>query len=225
ARRHHARMSHFLQADPRTQAVSGMDVADVHVWRLPHHRGADRSALAALLAAYLGVPAATLVFVAGPHGKPALAPPHDRLSFSWSHGGAYALAAVGCGVDLGVDLEQVRPRPRALELAERYFAAEEATALHALPDDAARTQAFFVLWTAKEAVLKALGRGLAFGPARVAFALQAGRARPLAFAGEAAPAGAWQLHALAPAGGYVGAVAWRGGPRRVSTFAADAPIS
>lgn len=218
-------MSPFEPADPRVLAASGMDAVDVHVWRLPHRRGADRSALAVLLAAYLGVPAATLAFVTGPHGKPALAPPHDGLSFSWSHSGEYALAAIGRGVDLGVDLEQVRRRPRALELAERYFAAEEATALRALPDDAARTRAFFTLWTAKEAVLKALGRGLAFGPARVAFALEEGRARPLAFAGEAAPAAAWQLHALAPASGYAGAVAWRGEPRRVSTFAADAPTS
>lgn len=218
-------MSLFELADPRVPAASGMDGAEVHVWRLPHRRGADRSALAALLGAYLGVPAATLAFVAGPHGKPALAPPHDRLSFSWSHSGAYALAAVGRGVDLGVDLEQVQRRPRALELAERYFAAEEAAALRALPDEAARTRAFLALWTAKEAVLKALGRGLAFGPARVAFALEAGRVRPQAFAGEAAPASAWQLHALAPAAGYLGALAWRGEPRRVSTFAADAAIS
>lgn len=218
-------MSHFLQADPRTQVTSGLDVTCVHVWRLPHRRGDDRSVLAALLAAYLGVPAATLAFVTGPHGKPALAPPHDRLAFSWSHSGEYALAAVGRDVALGVDLEQIRPRPRALELAERYFAAEEAAALRALSDEEGRTRAFFALWTAKEAVLKALGRGLAFGPARVAFALEVGGPRPLAFAGEAAPATAWQLHALAPAAGYVGALAWRGEPRRVLTFAADSPRS
>lgn len=217
-------MSSFPPADPRALAASGLDAASVHVWRLPHHRGAGRSALAALLAAYLGVPAAALAFVSGPHGKPALAPPHDALAFSWSHSGDYALAALARGVAPGVDLERVQPRPRALELAERYFAAEEAVALRGLSGEA-RTRAFFALWTAKEAVLKALGRGLAYGPARVAFALQRGRAAPRAFAGEAAPASAWQLHALAPAPGYVGAVAWRGEPRRLLAFAADAPVS
>ncbi|MCE5233848.1 MAG: 4'-phosphopantetheinyl transferase superfamily protein [Mizugakiibacter sp.] len=215
-------MSHFLPADPLAVAASGLDAADVHVWRLPHRRGAGRGALAALLGAYLGVPASALAFVAGAHGKPSLAPPHARLAFSWSHSGDYALAALGRDAALGVDVEHVQTRPRLLELAERYFAAEEAAALRGLAG-AARTEAFFTLWTAKEAVLKALGRGLAFGPARVAFALQAAGARPLAFADDAAPASDWQLHALAPAPGYAGAVAWRGGARRVRTFAAAAP--
>src|SRR3546814_11324671 len=62
----------------------------------------------------------------------------------------------------GADLELLRPRPRALALAERFFVRSETGALLALPAEA-REAAFVRLWCAKEAVLKAHGRGLAFG--------------------------------------------------------------
>src|SRR3546814_2115637 len=67
-------------------------------------------------------------------------------------------------------LELLRPRPRALALAERFFVRSETGALLALPAEA-REAAFVRLWCAKEAVLKAHGRGLAFGLDRLEFAL------------------------------------------------------
>src|SRR3546814_8376203 len=70
----------------------------------------------------------------------------------------------------GADLELLRPRPRALALAERFFVRSETGALLALPAEA-REAAFVRLWCAKEAVLKAHGRGLAFGLDRLEFAL------------------------------------------------------
>ena len=35
------------------------------------------------------------------------------------------LVAVGLGIRVGVDLEYLRPRPRALPLARRFFTAQE----------------------------------------------------------------------------------------------------
>src|SRR3546814_13489669 len=55
-------------------------------------------------------------------------------------------------------------------LAERFFVRSETGALLALPAEA-REAAFVRLWCAKEAVLKAHGRGLAFGLDRLEFAL------------------------------------------------------
>ena len=185
----------------------------VDVWRL--HAADWRP----VLARYAGVPLAELTLAVGPHGKPSLAAPSSP-DFNLSHCGDIVLLAIAHGVEIGVDVEVLRPRPRALQLAQRYFSADEAAALAALPE-AECQQAFYRLWTAKEAVLKALGRGLAFGLDRVGFRLEAGGTAvlPQDFAHAAAPASAWMLHALAPSPGYLGALAWRGESRPIRRFA------
>ncbi len=201
-----------LSFDKVAEQAASHDSA-VDVWRL---RAAD---WLPVLALYAGVPLAELTLAVEPHGKPRLAAPSSP-DFNLSHCGDVFLLAIGRGVEIGVDVEVLRPRPRALQLAQRYFSANEAAALAALSETECQ-QAFYRLWTAKEAVLKALGRGLAFGLDRVGFRLEAGGTvvLPQDFAHAAAPASAWMLHALAPAPGYLGALAWRGGPRPIRQFA------
>lgn len=127
---------------------------------------------------------------------------------SWSHSGDRLLLAFGRGVILGVDLERERPRPRALALARRFFAPAEADWLASLPAPE-REPAFVRLWCAKEAVLKAHGRGLAFGLQRLRFAERAG---VLVLADCDAALGApgdWILREWSPQPEYRAALAWR----------------
>ncbi|MEI7035214.1 4'-phosphopantetheinyl transferase family protein [Fulvimonas yonginensis] len=187
---------------------------EVHVWRLPYDPWQGRAPLLALLGAYLGMPPARLRLTAGSHGRPALSPPAS-LRFNWSHSGPLAVVALARGIEPGIDVERVRPRPRALEIARRFFAPAEAQALAAL-DAQAREAAFLRLWTAKEAVLKALGRGLAFGLHRLDVEDDPESPRLRRFDGET-PAH-WQLRRLALGADAVGALAWRGEPRRVRAW-------
>lgn len=206
--------SHFLPIAASAVAEhAACQTAAVDVWRLPGN------AWRPVLAHYAGLPAAALPLILGAYGKPRLAAP-NAPGFNLSHSGEIALLAIARGVDPGIDVEALRPRPRALQLAQRYFTAAEAAAL-ARRSETDRQQAFYRLWTAKEAVLKALGRGLAFGLDRIGFELAANgtAVSPQDFQDAAAPASAWQLHALAPAPGYLGALAWRGAPRTVRLFA------
>jgi len=184
---------------------------EIHVWRMAydHHQG--RAPFQAVLAAYLGRAADVVRLEAGEFGRPRLAGADaEALHFNWSHSGDQALCAVARGVEPGVDLERLRPRPRALEIAQRYFSHEETAALAALAPGR-RDAAFLQLWTAKEAVLKATGRGLAFGLHRLGIADEEERLA-LRFLDGELPAH-WQLHRLALDGGHVGSIAWRGGPR------------
>jgi 4'-phosphopantetheinyl transferase len=206
----------FVAATPDTAAT--LRDGEVQVWHLAYRRADGRAPLRRMLAACLQVEAGALAFAHGEHGRPALAPPHDGVDFSWSHSGDSAVLALARRLpELGVDIERERPRPRALDLAARFFAAEEDAALRRLPA-AARDIAFLELWTAKEAVLKGHGRGLAYGLDRVVFQLDGDRIRPQRFAGAAGPASGWQLHPLGPCPGFIGAVAWRGTPRPVRRF-------
>jgi 4'-phosphopantetheinyl transferase len=63
------------------------------------------------------------------------------------------------GRDVGIDVEKVRTVDGVLELARVYFGSNE-TAMVAAATESERVSAFLRIWTRKEAVLKADGRGL-----------------------------------------------------------------
>ncbi|WP_217390077.1 4'-phosphopantetheinyl transferase family protein [Deefgea piscis] len=92
---------------------------------------------------------------------------------SWSHGQNFCAAALGQG-RVGVDLETIRARRQCLAIAEQYFDPRETAWLAAL-SDAAQLRAFYTLWVAKEALLKALGLGLVGGLARFVLLLEQGQ--------------------------------------------------
>jgi len=177
----------------------------------PHAPGVAAEPLARTwLAAQLGVtPASALALTRDGRGRPRLdgaqSATHDC---NWSHSGAGLLVALAEGMQVGADLEHVRPRPRAQWLAERFFTAPEARWL-AGRDDHERDRAFLRLWCAKEAVLKAHGHGLSFGLDRLRFESR-GDALRLAVCDPALGTPAqWSLHEFEPAPGYLAALAWR----------------
>lgn len=217
----------FIAASPREAAQQFKHDA-IHLWRVPYHRKQGRVPLLALLGQYLEVDPASLALQDDEHGKPRLirhaSAARDRqradgeaLHFNWSHGGEIALIALTRNLEIGVDLEILLPRARTLELARRFFAPAEAEVLAAVMG-AERDEAFLRLWCSKEAVLKALGHGLAFGLDRVAFAHQNGDWWPACFAAAAGDARDWHVAALNPAPGYVGALAWQGTARTIRAW-------
>lgn len=141
-------------------------------------------------------------------GRPMLAAPFTDADVSWSHSGDGLLMAWGRGLRLGVDVECLRPRPRALDLSRRYFTAAETQWL-AGQSDHAREEAFVRLWCAKEAVLKAHGHGLAFGLDRLAFVETHDGLMLQECDAELGAANAWSLIEFVPAMGYRAALAWR----------------
>jgi 4'-phosphopantetheinyl transferase len=105
-----------------------------------------------------------LRFADGPHGKPALASATaDRnIRFNLSHTDDLAVIAVSTRGDIGTDLERVRSLPRLQQLVSDCLSANEQSLLAGLPPGE-QTDAFFQLWTRKEAVLKGCGRGITSG--------------------------------------------------------------
>ncbi|MEA2471169.1 MAG: 4-phosphopantetheinyl transferase, partial [Thermoleophilaceae bacterium] len=113
---------------------------------------ASRGALRGLLGSYLEVDPATLRFAAGPNGKPRLDPP-SLLQFNVSHSGTVGLIAVTQRADVGVDVEQLKPRADLPGLARRVFTERERDAIDG-------ELSFYRHWVAKEAFVKATGRGV-----------------------------------------------------------------
>ena len=204
----------FVEAMPR--AVAPLLDDAIHLWRLPWRRDQERAPLLALLAAYLDVDARALALDENAHGKPHLSNAQG-LRFNWSHSGTFALIALNRDFEIGVDIEQPRTKLRALELARRFFATAEADALAAI-DGSERESAFLELWCAKEAVLKALGRGLAFGLERVEFIRTNRVWQPSRFAVDAGAAPEWRVLPIVAPPNYAGALAWRGPARTVRAW-------
>lgn len=163
-----------------------------------------------VLAGYLpGVAPAALRFVAGEEGKPALAPEFAgaELHFNLTHTAGLVALAVARVRDIGLDAENLNERTTALRLARRYFTAEEARNLEALPPERQPAR-FYTLWTLKESWMKALGRGLSAGLDNAAFSLDAEhRVAGLSFA--AYDATDWRFWQFEPTAEHVMALAIR----------------
>lgn len=193
-----------------------LDGDEVQLW-LFRDETPGETPLRRLLSAYLGKPAEALPIERGLHGKPALAAP-TPLHFNLSHSRDLTVIALSACYEPGIDIEFPGRRRPVQALARRYFAAGEAEALAALaPEQAA--MAFLALWSCKEAVLKALGRGIAFGLHRLEFALDddGDPDALLHIAPEAGTPADWQLHRLR-LGKAGGTLAWRGASAPVRCF-------
>lgn len=174
-----------------------------------------RGVLRLLLGRYLNVPPQAIAFQYTSTGKPKLAVDFG-IHFNVSHSGEVALFAFARDCELGVDVEQVRPLPEMLSIAERFFSAEEVTELVGTPDDE-RQRAFFRCWTRKEAYIKATGEGLSAPLDQFAVSFRDGEAaRFLNLQGNTKAASEWILYDIPLADDYVGALAYRAQARQVN---------
>ena len=161
-----------------------------------------RAALRALLGRYLGVAPETLRFSAGTGGKPRLAT-DSQLQFNVSHSAAVALIAVAGGAEVGVDVEEIAPREHRDGIARRVFTQAERDAID---DD----ESFYRHWVAKEAFVKATGRGVSSVRSFEVLLDAPGGARLTHVGGDPEEAARWTLAPLEAPPGYAAAAVARG---------------
>jgi 4'-phosphopantetheinyl transferase len=126
------------------------------------HWSACRAGLRKILAEVIQLPASEVPLVLSEFGKPGLAPPFDSIHFNLSHCSGLAVIALGTDGPVGIDLEQLDRAPDLLECESTFCHPAEA---RCLPDETTlRARQLLRIWTAKEAVLKALGTGLSHSP-------------------------------------------------------------
>ncbi len=123
-----------------------------------------RATLRQILGTIYGVEAEALSFQYGSRGKPELMfqdlnSSVPQIEFNVSHSGVIGLVAISVASPIGIDVEEYNPAVKFLELAERFFAPLEATALKSLQPEK-QIDGFYRCWTCKEAYIKAKGDGL-----------------------------------------------------------------
>ncbi|SEN39779.1 4'-phosphopantetheinyl transferase family protein [Lihuaxuella thermophila] len=94
------------------------------------------------------------------HGKPRLLETSpESIEISVSHSGQLVVIALARSVPIGIDVEEIRRDVPVDQLALDILSPLEQREFALLPE-AEKQEAFYVYWTRKEAVLKALGLGL-----------------------------------------------------------------
>jgi 4'-phosphopantetheinyl transferase len=113
-----------------------------------------------LLSRYAGGSPADIRFGFVAMGKPTLSWPNDiGLQFNTTHSGNLVIIAVTAHREVGVDVEQVRPIPRALNVARRCFSDAEYQSLASLADGELDRE-FLTIWVRREGTAKARGDGV-----------------------------------------------------------------
>ncbi len=127
-----------------------------------------RSNLKRILSCYLSISPQEINFQYNAYGKPQLLDNINTidLQFNISHSEEIAIYGITCHNLIGVDVEYIRPMPEAENLAKRFFSRKEFEQISRLSSPE-KTREFFRFWTAKEAYLKAIGKGISGGLEKV----------------------------------------------------------
>jgi 4'-phosphopantetheinyl transferase len=176
-------------------------------YRFPEDRRRSivaRAATRRFLSRYLNSDPATLVIDEEEFGKPVLR--GHEMEFNASHSGDLVALAFANDTAIGVDVERRRQLSDPLALARRYFSAEEVAIVERSADAG---DAFFAIWTAKEAIVKANGKGIGTGDLHgFTVPFRDPQLRPVI--------DGWSVAALDPnRDGYYAAIAARDGERRI----------
>lgn len=173
-----------------------------------------RATLRLLLGLYTGIPPEKIAFRYEAQGKPMLAD-SPAWQFNLSHSRELALFAIGREQPVGIDLEQIDPAFPCAEVAEDILSEAELHQLSAR-DPADRLPLFFQIWTAKEALLKAVGKGFSIEPKSIE--LRFDISSPLQIACAPAEFEGATLHSIAIREDFAAALATFTPGGRVETF-------
>lgn len=195
----------------RLAAVLSVDeIARANQFHFIEHRKrfiATRAILRQLLENYLEISPNKIELEYGNCGKPQLAASmgDNSLQFNISHSQEYALYGFTNHHLIGVDLEYLREMENITELSKRFFAHRE---FQLIADFSGREQlaAFYQLWTAKEAYLKAIGTGLSDSLTDIELTFNGRNPKLQAIKGDISNAGKWSMYHFAPAPNYVSTI-------------------
>lgn len=137
-----------LNQQERDQALRYYQLKDQQRYIIQH------GIMRLLLAQFTGQEPSQLQFSCNATKKPYLV--DKPCYFNLSHSGDEFLLSVGMQ-EMGVDIEYINPQFAYADIASHYFSKEEEVFIN---NSSNTTEAFFLLWTRKEALLKAYGTGI-----------------------------------------------------------------
>ncbi len=117
------------------------------------------------LAYYINTPANEITFSHSKNGKPSLIKEQnpDNIQFNLSHSNSIAMLAICKNNSVGIDVEYAQRKTDWIGISKRFFTENEQKKLFSL-NESQQKEAFFKIWTRKEAHMKVTGLGLSLAP-------------------------------------------------------------
>lgn len=139
-----------------------------------------RARLREIIGSYSGISPRDIRIGKHERGKPFIAHPEGKHpEFNISHSGRLILMAFTRNRQIGIDVERYRNLNNAAKIMKRFFSREEAD-YYLNCSENMKDSRFFKLWTAREAYVKAVGKGAALMRKEIPVSLLAdGRQRTL----------------------------------------------
>jgi 4'-phosphopantetheinyl transferase len=178
--------------------------------RLKSKRIADfqlisRGILRILLGRYLDRKPQLIEIANDQFGKPFFSKPENsQLSFNLAHSDNLALFAFGQEVKIGIDVEKLVETRDFNGISSIVFSQEER---QFLTKSRNLVHDFYSFWTAKEAILKAIGRGFAYPSNQFSVVLSRGKVTLTKMPAELSGGFSCSLTSFSPMKGYMAAVA------------------
>ena len=182
-----------------------------------------RAMLRTLLAEKTGLSPSAIVFAQTRYGKPYMVDAPADLHFNVSHAAERAIFVVASGCLPGIDIEHLGRNVDHDAIAAHYLAPRELADLQRIPS-AQRKHAFLACWTCKEAIAKAIGRGLSLPLDGIEIA-EAADAVPRLVSVPCGQVSDWSLHRANAGGNYIATVAAYRGPEGAITPASARNVS
>lgn len=161
-----------------------------------------------ILSLYLDCPMNRIHFQYSKFNKPYLLKKDNprQVEFNLTHSGNIALLALTKVRRIGVDVEEIHTLQEQEQIEQNVLTFEELKVLSSL-NESERLSNFYFLWTAKEALMKAIGEGFHFGADKVQFSLPSTLGGPLDLSLENSTEEAkeWTTQNFIPQLGYVAA--------------------
>ena len=114
--------------------------------------------LRSILGVHLDSQPAEIEFISNDFGKPSLAEKYKKINFNLSHSSGLSALAFSTGSEIGVDVEKIDPEFDFNLIAKAHFSRAENSFIHEVPGK--ERERFYIVWTRKEALLKAVGTGI-----------------------------------------------------------------
>ncbi|MFK5985452.1 MAG: 4'-phosphopantetheinyl transferase superfamily protein [Pseudomonadota bacterium] len=131
-----------------------------------------------VLAKYLQVTPADIKYKKEQLGKPYLSDINkSALTFNLSHTEDISILAVAKYSQLGIDIEYKNRKTDWQAISQKFYTHSEKKSLSAIKNENHQKQAFYELWTRKEAYMKVIGTGLSLPP--TGFSLSVPPASPI----------------------------------------------
>jgi len=126
---------------------------------------ASHGFLHTVLSYYVDTSANEITFNLGEQGKPSIITEQNsgNIQFNLSHSGNLAILAICKKHQLGIDIEHTDRKADWTGIAKRFFTENEQEIFFQL-DKNIQEDAFYKIWTRKEAHMKVTGKGLSLSP-------------------------------------------------------------